>query len=105
MFQILKNIWVFTIFNTKKNWKVHLINTVCFSNGITTTLYLQFKQTLFVVEIIKDNAIETCQLGVCVCVFIFFHREGFFWLQDVQDMLERYGSTILCCEYSSGCFC
>ena len=43
-------------------------------------------------------------VGRCVCVFIFFHREGFFRLQDVQDILERYGSTILCCEYLSGCF-
>ena len=43
--------------------------------------------------------------SVCVCAFIFFHREGFFRLQDLQDMLERYGSTILCCEYLSGCFC
>ena len=25
---------------------------------------------------------------VCVCVFIFFHREGFFCLQDVQDIPE-----------------
>ena len=41
---------------------------------------------------------------VCVCVFIFFHREGFFRLQDVWDILERYESTILCCEYLSGCF-
>ena len=49
----------------------------------------------------------TYLLGVCVCVsvFIFFHHEGFFQLQDVQDMLERYRSMILCCEYSSGCFC
>ena len=39
-----------------------------------------------------------------VCVFIFFHHEGFFRLQDVRDILERYGSTILCCEYLSGCF-
>ena len=42
---------------------------------------------------------------VCVCVFIFFHREGFFRLQCVQDILERYGSTIFCCEYLFGCFC
>ena len=42
---------------------------------------------------------------VCVCVFIFFHREGFFRLQDVHDMLEMYGSTNLCCEYLSGCYC
>ena len=41
----------------------------------------------------------------CVCVFIFFHREGFFRLQHVKDMLERFRSTILCCEYLSGCFC
>ena len=25
---------------------------------------------------------------VCVCVFIFFYREDFFRLQDVQDILE-----------------
>ena len=25
---------------------------------------------------------------MCVCVFIFFHREGFFRLQDIQDILE-----------------
>ena len=50
------------MFYMKKNCKVH-VNTVCFSNGIITTLHLQlqFKQTLFVIEIIKDNAIETCQ--------------------------------------------
>ena len=42
---------------------------------------------------------------VCVCVFIFFHRRGFFRLQDVWDILEKYGSTILCCEYLAGCFC
>ena len=34
--------------------------------------------------------------GVCVCVFILFYREGFFRLQDVWDILERYGSTMLC---------
>ena len=34
--------------------------------------------------------------SLCLHVFIFFHHEGFFWLQDVKDILERYGSTILC---------
>ena len=29
----------------------------------TTTLYLQFKETLFVIEIIKDNVIKTIQQG------------------------------------------
>ena len=33
---------------------------------------------------------RTCQKfgAVCACVFIFFHREGFFRLQDVQGILE-----------------
>ena len=44
-------------------------------------------------------------LCLCLCVFIFFHREGFFRLQDVQDILERDGPTIFCCEYLYGCFC
>ena len=29
-----------------------------------------------------------CLLLLCVCVFILFHREGFFRLQNVQDILE-----------------
>ena len=41
----------------------------------------------------------------CTCVFILFHREGLFRLQDVWDILEGYGSTMLCCEYHSRCFC
>ena len=42
---------------------------------------------------------------VCVCVFILFYRGGFFRLQDVWDILEGYGSTMLCCKYYSRCFC
>ena len=42
---------------------------------------------------------------VSVCVFIFFHCEGFFRVQAVQDILYGYGSTILCCEYELGAFC
>ena len=34
-------------------------------------------------------------VGGCACVFILFHREGFFPLQDVCDILEGYGSTML----------
>ena len=43
---------------------------------------------------------------VCVCVFIFFHREGFFRLQDVQGILEGTNQikSILCCEYQLGAF-
>ena len=39
-----------------------------------------------------------------VCVFIFFDHEGFFRLEDSRDIFERYGSTILCCEYFYVCF-
>ena len=40
--------------------------------------------------------------GACVCVFIHFHREGFFRLQDVWDILEGtdqrcYVVSIICC--------
>ena len=42
---------------------------------------------------------------VCVCVFIIFHREGLLQLEDVCDILERYESTMLCCEYYCWCFC
>ena len=42
---------------------------------------------------------------VCVCVFILLHCEGFFRLQDVWDIREGYGSTMLWCEYQSRCFC
>ena len=52
----------------------------------------------------EDQEVEMVCVCVYVYVFIFFHREGFFRLQDVQDILERYGSTILGCEYLSGCF-
>ena len=48
-------------------------------------------------------------LCVCVCmfvcVFILFYREPSFNLQDFSDILQGYGSTMLCCEYHSRCFC
>ena len=42
---------------------------------------------------------------VCVCVFMLFYSKGFFYLQDVCDIHEGYGSTFLCCKYHSRCFC
>ena len=42
-------------------------------------------------------------LSVVLCACVFFHREGFFRLQDVWDILEGHRSTISCCEYSVGC--
>ena len=44
-------------------------------------------------------------LCVCVCVCVFFHREDFFGLQGVRNILEGHGSTILCCQCSAGCLC
>ena len=63
---------------------------------------------LLVIELIATCVcVRACVcVCVCVCVFVFFHREGFFSLQDVWDMLEGYGgSTILCCECYARCFC
>ena len=31
---------------------------------------------------------------VCVCVFVLFHREGFFQLQDVWDMFDGHGYVV-----------
>ena len=41
----------------------------------------------------------------CVCMLILFHRGDFFRLQNIWDILEGYGWTMLCCEYHSRCFC
>ena len=37
---------------------------------------------------------------VCVCVYVFilFHRKSFFLCTNFLDILERDGSTILCCD-------
>ena len=49
------------------------------------------------------------RVRVCVCVrvcmVILFHRGDFFRLQNIWDILEGYGWTMLCCEYHSRCFC
>ena len=37
--------------------------------------------------------------SVCVCVYT-LPPVGFFWLHDVFDIREKFGSTIFCCEYS-----
>ena len=53
----------------------------------------------------KLGRLRCCLNMPLVCVFILCHREGFSHLQDVWDILEWYGSTMLCCEYHSRCFC
>ena len=44
--------------------------------------------------------VEIYALGhmMCVCVYT-LSPAGFFWLQDVCDILEMFGSTIFCWEY------
>ena len=44
-----------------------------------------------------NNAESTAgQYLLIVYVFILFHREGFFRLRDVWDIIEEYGSMMLC---------
>ena len=53
----------------------------------------------------KLGRLYRCQNMLLVFVFILCHREGFSHLQDVWDILEWYGSTMLCCEYHFRFFC
>ena len=42
---------------------------------------------------------------VCMCVYVYtLPPVGFFWLHNIFDIHEKFGSTIFCCEYS-GSFC
>ena len=50
------------------------------------------------------TSISIIHVAIDEWVFIFFHHEGFFRLQDVQYILERYGWMILFCEYIYACF-
>ena len=43
-------------------------------------------------------AVTSVQLVVCVFVYT-LPPGGFFWLDDVCDIREMFGSTIFCCEY------
>ena len=45
------------------------------------------------------------RVRVRVCVFILFHCNSFFRRQRYLGHTWGYGSTILCCEYFSRCFC
>ena len=54
-------------------------------------------------EIFKNIYKQLIVCGVCVCVFILFHHEGVFRLQDIWDILGRHGRTHV--EYHCRCFC
>ena len=51
-------------------------------------------------KIFKNSYLEEhLRTATCmwwVCVFILFHREGVFRLQDIWDILGRYWRTMLC---------
>ena len=54
--------------------------------------------------------ISWCSVCVCVCVCVrvclySFTVKASSVYNDVLEMLERYGSTILCCEYYTRSFC
>ena len=55
---------------------------------------------------IQETCVSVC---VCVCVYVcvckLIYCGCFFRLQDVWDIHKSYGSTMLCCEYHSRCFC
>ena len=62
--------------------------------NLTLVLY-SFGKSLYSQSIASQNYIDFwCYVAhylwnsTCVCVFIFFHRGGFFRLQDVQDILD-----------------
>ena len=43
---------------------------------------------------------------VCVCMYLYsFTARAFSVCNDVWDILEEHGWTVLCCEYDSRCFC
>ena len=46
-------------------------------------------------QVLVCVCVRAC-VRACVCLFIRFHRESLFRLQDIWDILERYGSTMLC---------
>ena len=64
--------------------KTHLFRCLLYSFSLTSVGFL-------------INLILSLLL-VCVCVCILFHREGFFRLQDVLDILE--GTDQRCCVVS-----
>ena len=56
------------------------------------------------------NTIVTYFVCVCVCVCVCiclysFTARAFSVCNDVWDILEEHGSTVLCCEYDSRYFC
>ena len=67
-------------------------------------------QRCYVVSIIPGASAKFKKhVCLCVCVYVcvckLIYCECFFRLQDVWDIHKSYGSTMLCCEYHSRCFC
>ena len=81
-----------------------LYMAICFT---CLSAYVPYVPTCFCILRVYIPMFFVFYVPTCVglCVFILFHREGFFRLQDVWDILQGYGSTMLCCHYHSRCFC
>ena len=64
-----------------------MIYLFVFSSLIPKVLWLSDKEKDTFLHT-KKSACPENKVVACVCVFIFFHCEGFFHLQDVEDILE-----------------
>ena len=66
-----------TICTILKTWKTPVEE--CYKSKILHGVFARFSNC--------TNSVCVCACA-CACVFIFFHHEGFFRLQNVQDILE-----------------
>ena len=69
------------------------------NSDISMLKFTFFNNFLSCIELDMSGAVVCCNCCCpCVCVSILFHREGFFRLQDVLDILE--GTDQRCCVVS-----
>ena len=102
------NLMSFFCHSQKYCIKIYLFRTKfsIFLTNFSINLTLIFQ--LFLPEFSKSKFLHVC-VYVCVCVracvrvcVYTLPPAGFFWLHDVCDIREMFGSTIFCCEYYYG---
>ena len=67
---------------------------------VATYLYffrLFIDGTMFDCLVEKTNLCFNQYLGVCVCVFVFFHRKGLSWLNKTINVIPLFRSAMVCC--------